>query len=375
MTLAPGTTLARRWQITGALAVGGMSEVYRAEDTKLGRQVALKVLRAGLVDGAARFDREIETLSQLQHRNIVTLFDIGEHGGLPFFVMELVEGSSLADVVARGPLPSARVRRIGSDVASALAYAHQRDIVHRDVKPANVLFGEDGTARLADFGIAHLADRTALTATGSTIGTATYIAPEQLTGEGTVGPAADVYALGLVLLESATGHRAFPGTPTEAALARLAGDPSIPDHLPGGWRRLLAAMTARDPAERPLAAAVASALESGSVDEGTETMPVASGALDQTSQLATVTETSVMEEPHRDTDPRQRVGVPGVRSRRLVVAAVVALFVVAGALFAAFGPRSGEEPGLGPAQASPETELPAEVDEAFERLRQSVGDP
>jgi serine/threonine protein kinase len=175
-------------------------------------------------------------------------------------VTDLVEGPTLAERIAAGPpLAPGVIRRIGAQLAEALAHVHSTGIVHRDVKPANVLLGEGGRPRLADFGISRTLDATTATANGCVVGTAAYLAPEQVRGEN-VGPSADVYSLGLVLLEALTGRREFPGLAVESATARLYRSPVIPDGLPGGLGTVLAAMTRDDPRRRPSASAVAAAL-------------------------------------------------------------------------------------------------------------------
>jgi len=262
---APGETgslLADRYELGDVLGRGGMAEVYRGFDRLLGREVAIKVLRDDAGDAAARarFDSEARTLARLSHSGLVTVLDAGFASRRPFLVMELVDGPSLAHVIARGPLDLESVGSVGLQIAQALAYAHGAGVVHRDVKPGNVLLGGDGRVKLADFGIARLVGETVRhTQTGMTIGTAAFLAPEQVQGQDVTG-AADVYSLALVLLEAVTGERVFPGTPTEAALARLHRQPDIPDELPAMWRLLLARMTALDPAERATADQVAAEL-------------------------------------------------------------------------------------------------------------------
>ncbi|MCM0622328.1 serine/threonine-protein kinase [Nocardioides bruguierae] len=269
-------TLAGRYRLERLIGSGGAADVHRATDLVLDRAVAVKVLRAGTTaleddtTARARFDSEARLLARLSDPGLVAVLDAGtdETGGdrRPFLVLELVEGGSLSDLVARGPLDPEAVARIGSSVAGGLAACHTADVVHRDVKPANVLIDRAGHAKLTDLGIARLLDNTdGHTRTGTTIGTAAYLAPEQARGDH-VTPAADVYSLGLVLLEALTATRAFPGTPAESAIARLSRDPVVPDDLPDGWAPLLREATSADPAARPTAADLAGRLASLAAD-------------------------------------------------------------------------------------------------------------
>jgi eukaryotic-like serine/threonine-protein kinase len=263
MEITTGSLLDERYELESLLAAGGMGDVYRAMDHRTGELVAVKVLRPGVVQGAERFAAEVESLGKLEHPNIVSLVDAGAHAGTPFLVMELVPGKPLGTTLEQRRLELEEVRRIGEEIADALAYAHARGVVNRDVNPGNILFDENDSAKLADFGIALMIGAVRITATGVTIGSAAYLAPEQIGSDEKIGPPADVYALGLVLLECLTGGPAYPGPLKEAAIARLAEDPKVPDELPSAWRRLLPLMTARQPSARPSAAEVANLLGQG----------------------------------------------------------------------------------------------------------------
>jgi serine/threonine protein kinase len=245
-----------------------VAEVFEAVDERLSRRVAVKLFRGDVAEELQRHEIEMRTLAQLDHPALVTVYDAGQDGDRPFLVMQLVEGWTLAaELARRGRIDPAQMALWGSTLAAGLAYVHGQGVVHRDVKPANVLLSRDGRVLLADFGIARLVDTAHLTRAGDVVGTPSYFAPEQVSGE-PVGPAADVYSLGLVLLECLTGRKAFEGTSMEVAMARLAREPEIPTLLSPGWQALLVSMLSRTPTHRPLAAEVAETLRQLAEDPG-----------------------------------------------------------------------------------------------------------
>ncbi|WP_026553030.1 serine/threonine-protein kinase [Arthrobacter sp. H20] len=254
-----------RYLLGSVVGAGGMAEVYSARDTRLGRNVAVKLFRPGAADGVSRGSDEARLLAGLHHPGLVRVLDMDSSStssGPTYLVMELIDGPDLGAVLMGGALVPESVRLAGWDVARTLAYIHQLGILHRDIKPSNILTrsAEPGSGvfgyLLTDFGIARFSDAARQTATGQTIGTAAYLSPEQARG-GTIGTPTDIYSLGLVLLESLTGTRAYPGTSLEAAVARLHRPPEIPGALGPEWQSLLSRMTADHSDDRPTAGAVA----------------------------------------------------------------------------------------------------------------------
>lgn len=283
------TVLDGRYRLEGTLGHGGMATVHRAHDLLLGRAVAVKVfpmVHQG-DDELLRNRAEILVLAALSHPALVTLYDAGavelpDGGRQDYLVMELVDGPTLAERLHRGPLDDVQTARVGRDVAEALAEVHAQGVIHRDIKPGNVLLtGADAldlhdtsapAVKLADFGIARLVDGTRLTLTGQTLGTVSYLSPEQATGSG-LGTPSDVYSLGLVLIECASGRPAFSGTPAEVAVARLTAAPEVPPTVGAGLGALLTRMTAMAPEDRPSAAEVAVALAAMVPSERTLRLP------------------------------------------------------------------------------------------------------
>jgi Tol biopolymer transport system component len=272
MTLSTGSRLGP-YEILAAAGAGGMGEVYRARDTRLDRTVAIKILPAYLSarpDSKQRFEREARSISSLQHPNICTLFDIGSQDGTDYLVMEYLEGETLAERLAKGPLPPDQVLKYGIEIAEGLEKAHRSGVVHRDLKPANIMLTKSG-AKLMDFGLAKSAPAappaSGLTATlasphasqpltqeGMVVGTFQYMAPEQVEGK-EADARSDIFALGAVLYEMATGRRAFPGkTQASVVAAILAAEPqpisAVQPMSPPALDRVVMGCLAKDPEER-----------------------------------------------------------------------------------------------------------------------------
>ena len=271
--IGPGSVLDGRYRLEALVGLGGTATVYRAADVLLGRTVAVKVFAPHLTDPVmlSRQRQEMRVVAGLQHPHLVAVYDarmadtVGApaDGGPAYLVLEFVDGPSLATRLGHhGAMSPADVARLGIAVASALDVVHASGLVHRDIKPGNILLNHAGDAKLSDFGIARALRAERITGSADVLGTAPYLSPEQARGSD-VGPASDVYALGLVLLECLTGQREYPGPAVESAVARLHRDPVIPDALQPPWPELLRRMTSGQPETRPTAADVAAALAGG----------------------------------------------------------------------------------------------------------------
>lgn len=393
-----------------------MAAVYRAHDLVLGRDVAVKLFPSSVAqpEDVQRVSAEMSLLARTNHPSLVTLHDgslsTDESSGPAFLVMELVEGEDLSRILTRGPLRSTVAASIGAAIAEGLAHIHELGIVHRDVKPANILVptGSDPRlpprAKLADLGIARIVDGARMTATGSVLGTAAYLSPEQVRGE-PVGPASDIYGLGLVLLECVTGQRPFPGGPAEAATARLIAPPSIPVSLGAELSGLLAGMTAVDPQQRPAAVHVAAVLRNWATgmlvavaavsgqDDATERDPEVAtrvlpvGITDRSTsgpEADGASATAVLPVP-TETGPSHPGGVgappadasapassvdPALRRRTAVIGAVAAgIAALALALAAAAGPGAAAPPVPPAPSYAP---VPGVLGEHLQQLQRSV---
>jgi eukaryotic-like serine/threonine-protein kinase len=332
------------------LGYGGMATVVLARDDQLGRQVAIKRLSAALTGDEVfreRFLREARMAGQLSHPNIVAVFDVGEDDGVPYIVMEYVEGETLADLMARsGPLDPDRAVDLVLQVCAGLEHAHEAGLVHRDIKPQNLLVRPDDTVKITDFGIARLANATQLTQAGTVLGTAAYLAPEQALGEQVTG-AADLYSLGAVLYELLAGKPPYVfETLGELTVKQREGPPPAITGVSPELQEVVLRCLRLDPTERPPSpAALARELAEASPEPPTERLPVAGATA----------ATQVLERPSRT--------VHVTWSQAAVAAVLGAVALVAGL---AFGLSRGDgDPAPPPAQPAradvlPRGETPAE---------------
>ena len=363
-----GQVLAGRYEIGAVLGRGGMAEVRAGRDLLLGRAVAVKTLLPGLAEQPTirrRFEGEARAAARLAHPNAVGVFDVGEEGGVPFLVMEHVAGRTLDQEMTGGPLDAQRVRRLGEDLLAALGAAHSAGLVHRDVKPANVLMTPDGSAKVADFGIAKaVVDeeaaslQTDLTTAGQMLGTLAYMAPERLAGR----PAtvqSDIYSVGVVLYECLTGSRPF-AAPTPVAMVRAIDEASpapLRARCPGLDSALVAAVEramARNPDDRFVSAAeMSAALRAPAAPSA--------GATDIPTVVAAPTALAPVV-PALAASPRQRAS--NARAGRLASRRTVALVTVAGlavALIAVAVAVGDDDPEISPGERPAVTGPPPTV--------------
>ncbi|WP_369022745.1 protein kinase domain-containing protein, partial [Micrococcus luteus] len=258
-----GITLGGRYQLTDRIAIGGMGEVWKARDKVLGRITAVKILKeeyTGDPNFLRRFRAEAQHTALLNHPGVANVYDYGEEKGSAYLVMELVPGQPLSSILEKEKVLSPeRTLRIIAQTAAALSAAHAQGLVHRDVKPGNLMITPTGRVKVTDFGIARLADQVPLTATGQVMGTAQYLAPEQATGQQATG-SSDLYSLGIIGYEALAGHRPFTGESQIAIALAQVNDtpPPLPDTVPAPVRALIMCMLSKDPRERPSDAAALS---------------------------------------------------------------------------------------------------------------------
>ena len=253
-------TIDNRYRIVELIGEGGMAQVYRGDDLRLGREVAIKILRPQYANERTfveRFVQEARAMAGFSHPNIVNVFDVGRTGASPYIVMEYVDGIDLRRKLQQeGRLSIGEALEIARQVAEGVGAAHRKGIVHRDIKPGNILIASDGRVKVADFGIARaMADAQHLTEPGVVWGTTAYLSPEQIRG-GTATPASDVYAIGVLLYEMLTGQTPFQGEDRVAVALKHLNEPPPPLHelnprVPPGLERLVLRMLSKDPAQRP----------------------------------------------------------------------------------------------------------------------------
>jgi serine/threonine-protein kinase len=367
-TLAGG-----RYRMESLLGAGGMAAVYRARDSELDRPVAIKILAEHLATDASfreRFVREARMAGRLAHPNIVHVYDAGEDNGRPFIVMEYVEGRTLADELREHEkLAPARVVDLALQVCGGLEHAHAAGLVHRDVKPGNLLLRADGTVKIADFGIARAAESTKLTQIGSVLGTAAYLSPEQAAGE-PVTAAADIYSLGCVLYEALTGRTPYTFDSLPDLVMKHRGEPIRPlrelePDVPEGLEAAVMHCLARNPEYRPASAAeLAQELAAGSPEPPTQALPRETGV--RATQVATAPLTRDQTAATRPvTRPGRRdFGLP--RGGWLAAAAILAAIAIIVLLAIA---SSGGDEAPPPAQQTPTVEGVPQSDDPAQQAR------
>ncbi len=346
--------LGDRYEVGPVIGSGGMGVVHRGRDLRLSREVAIKVLpSAGSADPGRRmrFEREARATARVSHPNVVAVYDEGAAGDELYFVMESLPGRTLADELASGTLTGERARQIALDLLAGLAAAHREGVLHRDIKPGNVLMTASGSAKLSDFGIAKVAGATDLTQVGMLFGTAPYLPPERLRGEPAT-QSGDVYAIGAMLYEALAGRHPFAGdTPVAIATAMAMTTPApiatVRPDVDADLGRAVDRAISRDPAARfPSASAMADALRVEPVASVLETVPLATAP---TAQFVAVPPTSLPPERTRTSSTRRRVAL------LLLAVAIVAL-----SLAGLFALASDGHPG-GPTTTSsvpPTTQVP-----------------
>jgi serine/threonine-protein kinase len=357
----PGDVIADRFELEELVGTGGMSTVFRARDLQLDRLVAIKILHERYVDDPEyleRFRREARAVARLSHPNIVTVIDRGDDGGRQYIVFEHVEGENLKELVTRtGRLPPRRALELVIPVADGLAFAHEHGLVHRDVKPQNVLLSSEGEIKVTDFGIARSLDvEHGVTQTGTVLGTSEYLAPEQASGE-PVSPATDEYSLGVVLWELLTGEVPFTGENFVAVALRHVNEPppSLRERQPDLPPRLAAAVDrtlAKDPARRfPSMAALATELRACLAELDRATPVEDDAALTQVSPAFLPPVPAPTRRPVRRARRRRPVALYVLLALAVAVAAFVAVFLIAGSGNKHAGGGGG--PGVGSGASVP----------------------
>ncbi|HEX2053803.1 MAG TPA: serine/threonine-protein kinase [Actinomycetota bacterium] len=380
--------IAGRYELGDLVASGGMGHVYAARDVKLDRAVAIKFLRPDMAaqpDIRARFEAEARAAGRLSHPHVVGVFDTDEDEGRPFIVMELLSGRTLLDEAAAGPFSEERTREVGLQILSALGASHGQGILHRDLKPGNVLLSHDGSIKVADFGVAKMAEGMHLTQAGMLLGTPAYLAPERIAGE-PASEASDLYSVGVILYEMLAGRKPFDADTPLGLMRAIQDDPVPPlaqvrpDVDPALAAAIERAM-AKDPAGRfPSAAAMEAALQPASAPA--ETVEAAFAA------PAAASPTRVLESPgSAPTQPTLRSAAPPLTRRRAAAwerlsrrnrmgiaigAALIVLSLILVRANLADAPATTTPAAETPAGEANEGELPAPLEDALQELEGAV---
>ncbi|MGM7678983.1 protein kinase domain-containing protein [Microbacterium sp. A94] len=371
-----GVSFGGRYELQSRIAIGGMGEVWEATDHVIGRTVAIKILKDEYMGDPGfleRFRAEARHAALVNHEGIASVFDYGEENGSAFLVMELVPGEALSTILERdGALSADKTLDIVAQTASALQAAHAAGLVHRDIKPGNLLITPDGRVKITDFGIARIADQVPLTATGQVMGTVQYLSPEQASGH-PASPATDTYSLGIVAYESLAGKRPFTGESQVAiAMAQINEQPPpLPPTVPIPVQNLVMAMIAKKPADRPSSSATvaraAQALRRGDLNSAAIAVPaIASGgvAADDATRMLTATGDDGATRILATTAQLPAGGDDEVRPKKkrspwtwpLIALITLLVIVLGGTVFALMD--QGETPGPAPSSSTPQTPKP-----------------
>lgn len=344
-----GQSYGGRYKLISRIAIGGMGEVWQAKDEVILRDVAIKILKPEYLSDPSfleRFRTEARHAARVNHEGIANVFDYGEDSGSAFLVMELVPGDSLAKILEHDKsLPTDRVLDIVAQTARALFAAHEEGMVHRDVKPGNLLITPEGHVKITDFGIARVADQVSLTATGQVMGTVQYLAPEQATGK-PASPATDIYSLGIVAYEALAGKRPFTGDSQMAiAMAQInEAPPALPSNIDPGVQTLILSCLAKKPGQRPESAMVL-AQRAESLMSYSPTRAVTTKVITQANLSDRTTLIPTFDEPK----PKQPIVWPWIAVIGLVLVSAIA--IVAAMVLGAV--RQEPEPTFTPIIPSP----------------------
>jgi len=365
-----GVSFGGRYELDSRIAVGGMGEVWEATDHVIGRTVAIKILKDEYMGDPGfleRFRAEARHAALVNHEGIASVFDYGEENGSAFLVMELVPGEALSTILEReGSLSTDKTLDIVAQTAAALQAAHAAGLVHRDIKPGNLLITPDGRVKITDFGIARIADQVPLTATGQVMGTVQYLSPEQASGHA-ASPATDIYSLGIVAYESLAGKRPFTGESQVAIAMAQINDapPPLPETIAEPVRNFVLSMIAKKPEDRPATASAvaraATSLRRGDIAGAIAIVPAIAGSrpVDEVTQLLTPAgeeTTRLLPAAAPVTDDALGDGADKKKKRSpwtwpLIALIVLLLLVLGGTLFALFA-NQGDEPEPTPSTTS-----------------------